>query len=125
MEKNADMQSVEQIWSLINLEVYLRCCRDLVANRFCKTKAPADHDEAEEQTCSHALQNIQIGSPKVAFWRPLQIDAVEDLEPSTPWAKVLKSQIMERLEEMQYYKDLKEHEALFAGTSLQTTGSSN
>ena len=49
---------------------------------------------------------------------------MEELEPSSPWAKVLKSQIMERLEEMQYYKELKEHEELFAGTNLQTTGSS-
>ena len=77
MEKNADMQAVEQIWGLINLEVYLRCCRDLVANRFCKVKSPADYDEVAEELFSHALQNIQpFGSLcRLMLWRNWSLQA--------------------------------------------------
>ena len=123
MQKGALMEHVESIWKLLQLEVYLRACRDLVQERLNKLESPADYDPDAEVSYHAALKNMNAGLGKVDLWEPMQMEEVQALEAKSPWEKVLKLQVLERNAELEYYKT-RGNADLFEGTNFQTAGSS-
>ena len=122
-EKGALMQHVETVWKLLQLEVYLRACRDLVQERLNKLEHPGSYDAEAEETYFMALQNMIAGKGKIDLWEPTEMEEVQALEAKSPWEKVLKLQVMERNAELEYYKTQGSAD-LFEGTNFQTAGSS-
>ena len=121
------MQSVEKIWSMVQLEVYLRNCRDYVAEKMNKLKHPGQYDADGETSYGHALKNMKNGANYIDMWSPMKPEDVQYVQPETPWEKVLKSQILERIEELTVYKlqSGKMKADLFEGTFYEVGGSSN
>ena len=127
ISNGAPMDSVEKIWSMVLLEVYLRNCRDFVAEKLNRVKYPEQYDEDGEATYGHALKNMQMGASFIDMWSPMKPDEVQNVRPATPWEKVLKSQILERFEELTAYKmkEGKMQKDLFEGTFYEVSGSSS
>lgn len=124
MEKGAQMENVETVWKMLQLEVYLRACRDLVAERLQKFECPAEFDAEAEATYAHALQNMAAGCGKVDLWKPMEFNDAEAWNCKSPWEVVLKSQVLERHAELMQFKEASNEEALFEGTGFQYGGSS-
>lgn len=127
ISNGAPMESVEKIWSMVQLEVFLRNCRDYVAEKMNKLKYPEQYDEDGAVSYGHALKNMKEGASYIDMWNPMKPEDVQNVQPATPWEKVLKSQILERIEELTVYKVQagKMKADLFEGTFYEVSGSSS
>ena len=121
MQKGCSFKSLTGAWSLVLLEVYLRCCRDLAAVRLAVMEK-LDHDEEELAALQNAMKNFADAEANCSFWTPLQIDLLEGYEPSSGVESVLKSQALERVEELKVYANMCSHVKLFEGMNLTIAG---
>lgn len=126
MEKGALMQHIDIVWKLMQLEVYLRACRDLVQERINKLHYPEQYYEEAELSYLQAVKNMLEGKGKIDLWQPMELADVQILDVGSPWELVLKLQIMERYAELESYKaSCSEGIELFAGTGFQISASSS
>ena len=71
MQKGCSFKSLTGAWSLVLLEVYLRCCRDLAAVRYAVMEK-MDYDEAELAALQNAMNkfaNVQQIAVSGPLWR--------------------------------------------------------
>lgn len=124
MEKGLNFEGCTGAWSLLCLEVYLRCCRDVAAFRFAAYSG--DEVDAEElYSAENALNNFEVvgGSPDIcSFWTPLDMQLLESFQPSSGVEMVLKGQAMERVEELMQYASHANAAVLFRGMNLKNAG---
>lgn len=121
MQKGLEYKSLTGAWSLVCLEVYLRCCRDLAAIRYAVMQHE-EHDPEELASLENALQNYRTAAENhgiCSFWSPLDVELLEGFEPSSGVEAVLKNQAMERIEELQAYAKDCSSMKLFEGMALK------
>lgn len=121
MQKGCSFKSLTGAWSLVLLEVYLRCCRDLAAVRYAVMEK-MEYDEAELAALQNAMKNFANAPGNCSFWTPLEIDLLEGYEPSSGVEAVLKSQALERLDELKVYANMCSHVKLFEGMNIKIAG---
>ena len=110
----------ELIWSLICTEVVLRSCRDIVAFRSQPLKPGQRVNPATGEKNLKILANLKI--TWCEFFKPIGEEAWEEMnmmESSSALEKCLKSQILEREEELLQYSisevSAERAEEVFAG----------
>ena len=78
-QKGLQYKAMTGAWSLVCLEVYLRCCRDLAAIRFA-AMTNEEVDEDEKQSLENALKNFAVVAEcgeLCSFWTLLEVDLLE------------------------------------------------
>jgi hypothetical protein len=121
MQKGLGYKSLTGAWSLVLLEVYLRCCRDLAAVRSAAMEK-LYYDEEELAALQNAMKNFANAAENCSFWSPLDVELLEGYEPSSGVEAVLQHQAMERIEELKVYAKMYSHVKLFEGMNLQFAG---
>ena len=125
MLKGASMKNVQTVWRMLQLEVYLRAVRDLIAERVSASQFPDMADPRAEASYQHALENMLAGKHVVDLWHPMELADLQHLEVASPWEEVLKAQILERVSEIeQFCKEMINVKQLFEGTGFPVPGSS-
>lgn len=109
--------SMKATWSLLQLEVKLRLCRDLVAVRFYADPA-AEMDE-EQAALEHCMKNMIKAEDWCEYWRPMSMQDFESYEATTGNEEVLVSQVKERLAELKQYMQSSSNADLYAGLQLE------
>ena len=121
-QKGLQYKAMTGAWSLVRLEVYLRCCRDIAAIRFAAMSGE-EIDEDEKAGLENALKNFAVVAECAelcSFWAPLEMELLEAFEPSSGVETVLKYQAMERIAELQQYAaTCSDGVKLFEGMSLK------
>ena len=92
-----DFTQVKAVWSLLQMEVKLRVCRDIVASRY--------YEQNDEETAAleHCMKNMVKASNYSEFWRPMTVGAFEMYEATSGLEEILVSQVKERIAELQDY----------------------
>ena len=121
MQKGLEFKSVSGAWSLVCLEVYMRCCRDLAAMRHAALEHE-DIDEEQMKALENALKNYGDAGENCAIWSPLEVELLEGFEPSSGVELVLKHQVMERIDELKSYAYQQNQMKLFEGMNLRAVG---
>ena len=124
MEKGLTFEGCTGAWSLLCLEVYLRCCRDVAALRFA-ADCGEEVDPEELYSGENALQNFEAvqNFPDIcSFWSPLNMQMLEGFQPSSGVEMVLKGQAMERVAELMQYASHEKAADFFKGMKLQGAG---
>ena len=125
MQKGLQYKAMTGAWSLVCLEVYLRCCRDIAAIRFAAMSGE-EIDEDEKAGLENALKNFAVVAECAelcSFWVPLEMELLEAFEPSSGVETVLKYQTMERIAELQQYAaTCSDGVKLFEGMNLKKIG---
>ena len=125
MQKGLQYKAMTGAWSLVCLEVYLRCCRDIAAIRFAAMSGE-EIDEDEKAGLENALKNFAVVAECAelcSFWAPLEMELLEAFEPSSGVETVLKYQTMERIAELQQYAaTCSDGVKLFEGMNLKKIG---
>ena len=124
-QKGLEYKAMTGAWSLVCLEVYLRCCRDIAAIRFAVMNGE-EIDEDEKAGLENALKNFAVVAACAelcSFWAPLEMEYLEAFEPSSGAETVLKYQAMERIAELQQYAaTCSDGVKLFEGMNLKKIG---
>lgn len=105
MQKGLQYKSCQGAWALVCLEVYFRCCRDLAAVRYAVLQKE-EYDAEELASLQNALKNYGTAAQHAglcSFWNPLDLELLDSFQPSSGVETVLKSQTLERIEELQVY----------------------
>ena len=96
-----------EVWSWVCTEVLLRYCRDVLAERWEYMKVGTDEPENTKMKNLKVMQRMQDMSQWCGvFWKTVQPNEwhiVEELEPTHYREVTLKSQLMERMEEIREY----------------------
>ena len=104
--RNRTMQTVgfsslKSTWSLLQMEVKLRVCRDIMALRY--YAVPGEPMDEEWSSLEHCLKNILKASKYCEFWRPMSFKDFEEYTATTGLEEVLISQVKERIAELNQY----------------------
>ena len=108
--------SVKATWSLLQLEVKLRVCRDLIACRFYAD--PADNFSEEQAGLEHCLKNMMKANEYCEYWRPMSLQHFDTYEATTGHEEILLSQVKERIAELKLYMEQSKSEGLFEDMQL-------
>ena len=121
MQKGCSFKSLTGAWSLVLLEVYLRTCRDLAAVRYA-TMEHMEIDEDELAALQNAMKNFANAAANCSLWTPWEIELLEGYEPTRGGEAVLKTQALERIDELKVYAAMCSHVKLFEGMHLKIAG---
>jgi hypothetical protein len=68
------------------------------------------------------MKNFANAAGNCSFWTPLEIELLEAYEPASGVEAVLKSQAIERVEELKVYANMYSHVKLFEGMNIKIAG---
>ena len=108
--------SVKAIWSLMQLEVKLRVCRDLVAFRF--FAVPGAEVPEDQASLEHCMEKMMKAEGLCEYWRPMSMQDFETYEAHTGMEEVLVSQVKERIAELKQYVQASTNADVFEGLQL-------